>query len=324
MVIVVFGPAQSVLNLAAIFNYIDKLFHAIKPTKLFMLAVDGPAPRAKMNQQVRLLMFGEANRCSCLPCDSAVAASSQPTTPSSTRRRPLLRAKRFRKSQPLIGNVVKSRKNLTFKVFLNLLCLADSVQSTDSLGLKQYHHARNRLYGPAHETSQGDCLCSSGIVSYSPKTFLRVDACQHIFASGSWQRAFPSIAKWFLRKKIKEDSSWRGIDVIFSGQEVPGEGEHKIMQYIRMAKVDVVARVSGGIADGSLFAQCAPDYNPNLTHCIYGLDADLMMLGLSTHEPNFCLLREEVLLKVRRRWTLTNSIQLQSAQMQCALQSPVF
>ncbi len=33
--------------------------------------------------------------------------------------------------------------------------------------------------------------------------------------------------KWFIRKKIAEDSAWRNIDVIFSGQECPGEGEHK-------------------------------------------------------------------------------------------------
>jgi 5'-3' exoribonuclease 1 len=35
----------------AIFKYLDYIFMTIKPRKLFLMAVDGVAPRAKMNQQ---------------------------------------------------------------------------------------------------------------------------------------------------------------------------------------------------------------------------------------------------------------------------------
>lgn len=81
--------------------------------------------------------------------------------------------------------------------------------------------------------------------------------------------------KYFINKKVSEDIDWQAVEVVLSGHEVPGEGEHKIMEYIRLAKAQ-------------------PNYDPNIRHCLYGLDADLIMLGLLSHDPHFCLLREEV------------------------------
>ena len=81
--------------------------------------------------------------------------------------------------------------------------------------------------------------------------------------------------RYFIRKKIKEDPLWRNLSVIFSGPEVPGEGEHKIMQHIRDMRNQ-------------------PGYQPNTRHCMYGQDANLIMLGLVSHEPHFTLLREIV------------------------------
>lgn len=39
--------------------------------------------------------------------------------------------------------------------------------------------------------------------------------------------------RFFVAKKIEEDVKWRGFNILFSGADVPGEGEHKIMDFIR-------------------------------------------------------------------------------------------
>ncbi|KAI9203281.1 XRN 5'-3' exonuclease N-terminus-domain-containing protein [Polychytrium aggregatum] len=165
-----------------IFNYIEHLFAKIKPKKLFFMAVDGCAPRAKMNQQ---------------------------------------RARRFRTAKDAAEN---RRKAL----------------------------ARGEEL-PEEPPFDSNCI--------TPGT--------------EFMARLSDQLRYFVNKKITEDAAWRNVKVILSGHEVPGEGEHKIMEYIRLAK-------------------SRPNYEPNLRHCLYGLDADLIMLGLLTHEPYFSLLREEV------------------------------
>jgi 5'-3' exoribonuclease 1 len=166
----------------AIFNYIEHLFGKIKPKQLFFMAIDGVAPRAKMNQQ---------------------------------------RARRFRTARDAEEARLKAIKE----------------------GVEM----------PKEDAFDSNCI--------TPGTEFMAKLTQQL--------------KYFINKKVSEDLDWQGVEVVLSGHEVPGEGEHKIMEYIRQAKAQ-------------------PGYDPNRRHCLYGLDADLIMLGLLSHDPHFCLLREEV------------------------------
>lgn len=74
---------------------------------------------------------------------------------------------------------------------------------------------------------------------------------------------------WWINYVITFDDNWRNVKVIMSNEKVPGEGEQKLMTYVR--KCDVT-----------------------MSCCMYGLDADLMFLTMVTKNKNFYILREEL------------------------------
>lgn len=89
------------------------------------------------------------------------------------------------------------------------------------------------------------------------------------------------LLKEYIMQAVQTDPLWQQFKVIFSGVEVPGEGEHKIISYMREQKA------------AGLMA-------PNLRHGVYGADADMMMLTLATHEPYMIIVREIVVIGTSR------------------------
>jgi len=78
--------------------------------------------------------------------------------------------------------------------------------------------------------------------------------------------------------KLKKENSWKDINVYFSSEQVPGEGEHKIMHLLK-------------------------EIGTYGTYCIHSPDADLIMLSLSsvcTHEFKNCyIMRENIYQNVK-------------------------
>ena len=74
----------------------------------------------------------------------------------------------------------------------------------------------------------------------------------------------------YMREYFSRRSKVAGIEIVFSGSSVAGEGEHKIMAYIRACR------------------------SPDVRFCVYGLDADLIFLSLSAQRAGMALVRERV------------------------------
>ncbi|KAH8740638.1 Kar1/Rat1 like exonuclease [Cryptosporidium ryanae] len=171
-------------------DYIDRLYSMVRPRRLVYLAIDGVAPRAKMNQQ---------------------------------------RSRRYKTALDIEYN--KRAYDIAQEEFKNL-------------GYKCPEYIEK---------------WDSNVITPGTPFMERLTMCLHSY----------------IRHKYENDESWKSLTVIFSDSNVPGEGEHKILEFIRSQRT-------------------SKDYDPNTKHVLYGADADLIMLGLSTHEVNFYIIREAI------------------------------
>lgn len=73
---------------------------------------------------------------------------------------------------------------------------------------------------------------------------------------------------YHIHKRMQSHKNWKHLDVLFSNEKVPGEGEAKAMTYLR--------------------SECTEDES----FCIYGLDADLIMLCMASMRKKMYILRE--------------------------------
>ena len=183
------APQNEDQMMLEVFRYTENVINLAKPRKVLVMAVDGVAPRAKMNQQ---------------------------------------RSRRFR-----------SAKDAE-------IAEGEAISKAMQLGEEYDNSASQRKWDT------------------------------NVITPGTQFMSFlAECLKYWVAYKLDTEPGWKDLKVIISDATVPGEGEHKIMEFIRSQRN-------------------TPEYDHNTTHCIYGLDADLIFLGLATHEPRFRILREDV------------------------------
>lgn len=92
----------------------------------------------------------------------------------------------------------------------------------------------------------------------------------------------------FIAKQVSENPEWKNLTIIFSDSSVPGEGEHKLLDYIRHQKS---YQQKQSEESGQLGIELKGE--GHYEHCIVSDDADLVFLSLGLKQQKVCILRDD-------------------------------
>lgn len=119
-------------------------------------------------------------------------------------------------------------------------------------GLAKMNQQRQRRFRAAQDMDANSPLFNSNAIT--PGTEFMDTLTRHIHR--------------FIKTMMENSIEWQNLEVVYSNEKVSGEGEHKIMKFIRHLN------------------------KPTETWCIYGLDADLIMLGILLPIDHVYIFRE--------------------------------
>ncbi len=189
-------PSTEEEMMLEVFKYTERVVNMVRPRKLLMIAVDGVAPRAKMNQQ---------------------------------------RSRRFRSAQEAKEKDEDKAEMIKMLKSKNGGTIDDEVET--SMNKKTWD---SNAITPG--TPFMDILAAS----------LRYWVAYKLNTDPAWAKVCDQ-----SRARLGSLLTVEQLKVIISDATVPGEGEHKIMEFIRSQR-------------------SSPEHDPNTRHVIYGLVCSLL------------------------------------------------
>ncbi len=254
--------------------YLDRIVgDIVQPNEMIYMAIDGVAPRAKLNQQrSRRYRSGLEGQIETTIYEAHAQKLAQEEEQRVAEERNILMSG----SLDIPATPFSMDDGFSFVYPGHSGDMSSASNKTDNLeevtpGRFKGKFKASAIDGTSESSNDEEDTFHSNVIT--PGTPFFQEFTRHL--------------EHFVKYKISTDPKWKHLTIIFSGPNVPGEGEHKIMDFIRAEKK-------------------RPEYNPNLRHCIMGQDGDLIMLGLATHEPNLAILRERVIFNMTKQRMTTS------------------